>query len=365
MSLSVRGRNSSYLRGDLFEMNVGAETIEWLYGEQLKVDPEWSERIPNGFRWWADKHAQTIQVIGEDEGPDGDIGYLISVETDFLLLPALNGRPLNDRELIAINTFLMPFASMAGPVYDEYTRMLSLCSLVRIHEGIREWMNPLISVAAVLQIGEARIMAGTMAEALGAEQAISGHPQHGERPEPDEMAEVIATIIAPRGEQPCRWSVAEFTAAVEQYMQQPPSLLASAGGLGFTVEFPYGDQSSLCQVSGDQPHPRYGNGLFLLQSFPTPNLSESEGARLALTLNGEELGHKPNGYGFGSYTYRDNTIHFTAFLPNAVYRRGLLPNIYFTCAQRARAMSIRLANSDWKPESFDIRHSGIGSMLFP
>jgi hypothetical protein len=35
-------------------------------------------------------------------------------------------------------------------------------------------------------------------------------------------------------------------------MMQPPSIGATNGGLGFTVEFPFGDESSLCQVMGDQ-----------------------------------------------------------------------------------------------------------------
>ena len=55
-------------------------------------------------------------------------------------------------------------------------------------------MSRLISVAAVLQIGEARIMASELAEAVHAKQATSGHPEHGMRPCPDEMAGVIEAL---------------------------------------------------------------------------------------------------------------------------------------------------------------------------
>ena len=55
-------------------MNTGMKTIEWLFNEQLKVDDKWSVRTPNGFRWWADKNEQTVEVIGQETGPDGDIG---------------------------------------------------------------------------------------------------------------------------------------------------------------------------------------------------------------------------------------------------------------------------------------------------
>jgi hypothetical protein len=135
-------------------------------------------------------------------------------------------------------------------------------------------------------------------------------------------------------------------------MQKPPSLLATSDGSGVTVEFPYGDRSSLCEAKGNAPHPRHGNGLLLLQSFPVSVSSDSDGIKLALSLNRVELTEKPLGYGFGSYCYRDKIIHFTSFLPNAAYRKGLLPNIYFACGNRAREMSIRLMGSDWTPESF-------------
>ena len=49
------------------------------------------------------------------------------------------------------------------------------------------------------------------------------------------------------------------------------------------------------------------------------------------------------GYGLGSYVYADGTIHFTAFIPNALHKPGLLANLYFSCAARAQAMESRFA----------------------
>jgi hypothetical protein len=118
-----------------------------------------------------------VEVVGQETGPDGEIGYFVSVRTE--LLRSLH---LGDHELERTNALLMAFASMAGPVYDQESKTLSLCSLVRVHEAISNWMNLFISVAAVLQIGEARIIASEFAKALGAEEAWSGHPCHGMRP---------------------------------------------------------------------------------------------------------------------------------------------------------------------------------------
>ena len=339
-------------------MNAGERTLEWLLREQLRVDAEWSVRTPKGFRWWADKHAQTIEVVGQEIGPDGELAYLVSVRTELL-----RSFSLGERELTAINAILMPFASMAGPVYDAQTKTLVLASLVRVHDGISQWMKGLISVAAVLQVGEARMIGTQLAAGLSAQEALSGPPGRGLRDEPDEMTEIIPELIAPLGKQPSRWSPDEFEETVDEYMNQPPALLANSGGAGFTVEFPWSDQSSLCRAMADQRHPRYGNGLLLLQSFPVTAKSDSEGAKLALSLNRVELTERPMGYGFGSYVYRDDTLHFTAFLPNALYQPGLLPNIYFSSAQRAREMSKRMTGTDWTQASFSPRRSAIGRAM--
>jgi hypothetical protein len=318
-------------------VNTGEQTIEWLYHEQLKINDEWAIRTPNGFKWWADKNVQTIEVIGEETGPNGEIASLISIRTDFLC-----NLELTDHSLAAINALLMVFAAMAGPVYDAEKHTLELCSLVRVHPGISTWMNSLLSVAAVLQIAEARLMANEVARVLGAQEAVCGHPEHGIRQDPDQMVGVVAGLIVPMGKEPCKWSAKDFQDLVDQYMQGPPSLGSSADGPGCVAEFPYGERSSLCLIRADQPHPRYGSGLFLLQSFPVGEMSDAEGAKLALSLNTDELTVKPSGYGFGSFVYRDESVHFTSFLPNATYGAGLLPNIYFANANRAREMAIRL-----------------------
>ena len=118
-------------------------------------------------------------------------------------------------------------------------------------------------------------------------------------------------LVAEAGAKPSPWCDEEFNQAVSQYMQQPPALLATSGGKGLTVEFPYSAGSSLCEMQGDQAHPRIGSGLFLLQSFPVEPMSDASGTRLALELNSEELEHRPSGYGLGSYCYRDGCIRFT------------------------------------------------------
>jgi hypothetical protein len=184
---------------------------------------------------------------------------------------------------------------MAGPVYNEKAETLSLCSLVRVHESIRDWMSPLISMAALLQIAEARIMAPELAKFLRAQSVESGHPVNGARSSPDELAGIVTNLIAPVGKLPSKWPENEYEHAVEDHMRPPVCLLATNGGLGFTAEFPCGKSSSLFRAIGSEHHPRYGNGLLLIQSFRTGDLPEEKAIRFALSLNTSELTKKSDG----------------------------------------------------------------------
>lgn len=333
----------------------GEQSIDWLFHEQLRVDEQWAIQLPSGFRWWPDQQAQTIEISRTVSGPDDELGYVVSVHTELL-----RGAVLDDQRLGLLNDLLMQAASMAGPVYDRQQRTLSLQSSVRLHAGISHWMNPLISVAAALQISEARALGPGLARALGAEVATSTHPSSGVRPEADEIAGLAELLFVPIGQGPSRWSETEFLEAVNQHMQGPPALLATGGGAGATVEFPFGDSSALCQMLADQRHPVYGSGLLVLESYPVSPPSVAEGVLVALELNDVEMrADGPFGYGFGSYSFKD-TLRFASFYPNAMYKPGLLPNLYYASAGRARHLAQMFTGEDWNEDSFNPRRSAMG-----
>ena len=56
-------------------------------------------------------------------------------------------------------------------------------------------------------------------------------------------------------------------------------------------------------------------------------------------------------------------ICFTGFVPNALHQQVVLPNLYYSCAERARAASIRLTGTDWTAESFTPERSATGRMM--
>ena len=312
-------------------MDAGKQTVEWLYSEQLKVDDRWAVRTPDGFRWWADKHAQTIEVIGQDAaGPDWPEGYFVAVSTELL-----RSVDMDHHMLSVVNEHLMMLASMSGPVYYDDERLLSLCSLVRVSAEISPWLNPLIGMASVLQLSEARLLSSRLASLLDAEVAISGHPANGLRAMPDELMDFVGQVLVPTGRAPSRWPAAEFEEVVHSCVATGAAPSAELSGVGFTVKVPCGGEASLCEIRADVAHPYYGSGLFLLQHMPLAPPTESEGVGFALALNDVELTQAPLGYGFGSYAWKNGMIYFTSFLPNALYRPGLLPNVYASCVQRA------------------------------
>lgn len=326
-------------------MNPGKNTLNWLKNEQLRIDPEWMIETPKGLTWWPGRHAQHIEVVGRETASNGDVADYVRIRTDFLRNCQLNSRLNVGIELIMKN------CTMAGPVFDKQSGELSLCSVVRVHEGIWGWMAPLLSVAAMLQILEAQNLAPMVAERAGVESAESGHPENGIREEPDELIGGFAATLEGAGAEESRWRAPEFQSAVDLYMQQAPALLASSGGAGLTVEFPYGDFSSLCQFKGDEAHPILGNGLLLRQTFPFHNLEENKTTHAALEMNRGELSKCRSGYGFGSYRHDGRCLHFTCFIPNAAYRAGFLPSLYFACAARAQALSAVFTKNDWSAPS--------------
>ncbi|MDB2496380.1 hypothetical protein N9X25_04455 [Verrucomicrobiales bacterium] len=324
-------------------MTAGIDILKWLHDEQLQIDPEWSVRGEEGFTWWPHRFAQRIEIADSKETEDSGHLDLVRVSTD--VLEDVN---LKEEGLRRLNALALPFASLAAFFHDGETRTLQLVSSAWVHEGNRGWIEPILSVAATLQLHEAEGHASGLARFLDGKAHHSGHPESGLRESPDEITGIIEKLVLPLGSGPSSWEDAEFADTCERYMQQPPCLLANAGGSGFTAEFPWGEVSSLLQVTAGDSHPSYGSGLLLRQRFPFSAEGEAELVRVALDLNEADVSRgAADAYGFGSYCVDGGDLVFVAFYPNAAHRVGVLPNLYFTSAARARFVSSIFLEDDW------------------
>lgn len=328
--------------------NVAEQIIDWLYNEQLQIEEQWSYLLPVGFTWWADQYAQTVEFVREETGPSGETGYLVCVRTELL-----REIDLDETALAQINALPMRCAAMAGPVYDPAARRLDLWSLVRVTDDNGDWMRYFLAAAAVTQLAEARMLAPELAEAVGALPATSDHPESGPRTVPGRMASAAGAFVR-SGDQPCAWSQAEFSDLLTRIDKQRPAVSAAVEGLRLSVELPFGDQTSSLRVIGDQPHPLYGNGLLVVQSFPVAVDSELDGIRLALSLNAADLTREPPGYGLGSYSFTDGAIHFSGFVPNALHKPGLLANLYFSASARNQRMVSRFVEGRWDGGTYSL-----------
>jgi hypothetical protein len=230
-------------------------------------------------------------------------------------------------------------SAMTGVVYDEEQRTLSLHSLAAVTDENAPWMRSLLGAAAMMQIAEARAIAPQLAGVVGGAVAAAGHPEKGPRPEPAPLVGAVYDLLVAPGAEECRWTQEEFKEAFEQGVDQPPASSARLEDNGIVAQVPVGGEFTvICRMLSSEPHPRYGNGLFVLQQFPLSPPTEEDGIGLALALNAVELAQRPFGYGFGSYAARKKDFYFLSFLPNAVYVPGLLLNLYWSCVQRVQAV---------------------------
>ena len=296
-------------------MNAGTRAIEWLFAEQLKVDRHWAVRTPEGFRWWADKQEQRIEIVGEMEGgPDGAVGYLVRVQTDVLREVELDADNLS-----AINGAVMSFASMSGLVHDEEARTLSLSSLARVWDQNEAWLNPFISMAAVLQIGEARMLAPQLATQLGAEVAISGHPDHGLRARPDEMAGRHRVAHHPH-----RQGTRGLGGRGVRERRQGVRVRAGhdLGDARRRRVHRRGRRSATCpraaRSSRAHATPSTAPACSSCSSCRCPRRPSRKAPGSRSPSTSIELAREPLGYGFGSYAWRDRWMYFVSFFPNAL-----------------------------------------------
>lgn len=146
------------------------------------VDAEWATPIEGGFRWWAHRLDQRITVTERPfaDPDDGMSEALLRAETT--VLRNVTDQNAVVRLLAEVNQRAGTFAFCYLPARREVVAV-STAAMVGWYEPTFQWF----SHAAMVQIGQAERWADALAAELGAETAVSGHPESRSRPEPDEM----------------------------------------------------------------------------------------------------------------------------------------------------------------------------------
>lgn len=307
--------------------DVGVELVEHLFRE-MQIDEEWAVRRDRGFTWWAGALAQRVWA----EPAFDDLGVELSrvhVQTD--VLQGVRGDPSQFERLGATTGF----ATMNGLLLGE--GVVRLAASIFVHEGTLEMWKHLLTVAALLQVIEAHMSAGAMAELVGAAPAVSEHPISGLRVIQDDMLNVIRDAFAPLGERPSMFVGGDFESAERAFGRQH-SVLTTASSSGLTSELPFGPETALVEMRTDVENPRLGNGLMVLLSLPLSFAAESR-FRIALDLNRRELGEMTRTPFLGSWCphpTQNRTLTHVSFFPNACALPGLPVTLLQYTASRAK-----------------------------
>jgi hypothetical protein len=202
-----------------------------------------------------------------------------------------------------------------------------------------KWAQDLATSAIALQAAEGHGKVAALAELLKGKVDSTCHPRSGERCVPDDMLNVIEHVFMPHGQRASPFTEAEF----QSVLNTRPGVLASGGGAGLTVEFPFVGgmpagfsrdlETALLQATGTQENPQLGSGALLRLSLPLGGAPERLD-HMAQSMNYAETQDWTGAPLLGAWCTDERLgLTFVSFLPTFIYRPGLL-NVMVQYAER-------------------------------
>jgi hypothetical protein len=314
------------------------ELVSYLRESVLNVDSIWSVERPGGFSWWPHNQRQDIFIDRQRTEKDGAMLSRLVVSTEIGRI----GKPTDtESELVSS---LAGLATLSGIVCEKQS--LRLHSHAWIEQSNLPLYKIVLGLVAGLQIHEAAVFSNALEQSGLATPAATPHPINGFRHEPDEIASIVETVIAPIGQRETPWPDEMFKELRAQYLDGPPCLLASADENGICAEFPFGAESSLLQANNNQTHPIIGKGLWVLNSFGLEEIPEGSPIN-PLAMNSWEIENADQPF-FGSWcAAKDGRLDFVTFVPNAISQLAAAKTFFLSGIGRARRMSIKWLGDDW------------------
>jgi hypothetical protein len=275
--------------------------------------------------------------------------------------------------------------SLSAYVWNPETKKISLRSSAYFHSQNFPWLSQFFLAAVSLQAAEAHVQPDALAKLIGGEVDGSAHPKNGFREKRDEMLDVITLMYAPEGNNPSRFTKADFHTTMK--LKPNPWLMATESEEGLTAEFPFPGcmpPTALLEVDNETKHPQLGSGLFILLRLPL-KLRGANVDSLASQLNLAELRNPTRTHFMGSWCVDSprnvklaqlglllmgeslpvgilekgakETLSFCSFIPSVCHRPGLLENIVYSMGYRTMWANEYLASEEGVPAEFGPRHS--------
>ena len=315
-------------------------------------------RGPKGFDWLPGSHLVSVSAVQYDlndptylmlQGMGGtnprEDGVRLSVTTRLLAdFPFKNSRAvkfLNAMAPMLSSTYSLvypPQALIDAANEPECPYDLELFSSVYIDPNLVGWLPNFFAQMTIMQPIDAELRGYRLPEMLGGGQPAFEDGR--KREELDDILEVADQIFAPAGVQQSRWRGSDEFAIFAENFGRSEDCFANGDPTGLTAEVPFGNGSALIQCMTDQAHPQLGNGLLVTLQLPHNATDQADGGAAALNFfEARAWTEVPN---LGCWHSRDTgsargtvPAHST-FIPNALYRPGLIQNFVFWEVGRAR-----------------------------
>lgn len=307
--------------------DTSVSLLDHIY-EQMQIDEACGVREKRGFTWWGHRLAQRIWV----EAPRDFVGQLIAklhIETDLW-------KNVEDTENVRGKLSVCNrHAILSAFVLDPKQGTVRLhASLYFTDENVNTVQGLAVHIAAI-QGADANIKADGLASQLNATVNESHHPMNGWRSQPDDMLNVIEQVYARLGKEPSRFLEVDFERLAA--MDPAPWVVATADADGLTAEFPFfGNEpapvtalqgktkswTAFLEVETTARHPQLGNGILLRLILPI----DAD----PMLLNSAEAQEWTGFNQLGAWFHDNRGVSFVTFIPNAVFRVGLLENFIGT-----------------------------------
>ena len=258
--------------------DIGLRAVDGLF-EQLRVDDEWSTREDRMFSWLAHRLQQTVRA--SPPFTEGSL-VLVRLEAHTVVVDKVTADKKSVNRLLAV---LNRHSLGSAYSYDPAAAQVTASTGAWIHEETIEWRLPQFAAFAVLQLCVAEAEAAYIAAKTGGVIAERQHPVSGRRNEPDDMLNLLDTLVAREGRKPSRFRDKWDMENMEHIVRHSP-ITATWGSTekGLAVEVAFGTSTSLTELKAEEPHRRAGAGITIRTRLPL-SLTEDEAATYANAFN--------------------------------------------------------------------------------
>jgi hypothetical protein len=297
-----------------------------------------------GFDWLPGSHTVRVRV-DEDRPESPQPGrFRITIFTDFLRSVPVQSDKFA-RSVGLMSKFLSSGYSLVYPPFDIWRKHfkgqpaeMQLFSSAYVYQDTAGWLSSFLAQMAIMQPINAEIRSTTAPEMFG-----GGVPAFAEGSKKGSISDILnlaETMFVPEGKKNSKWGGSdEFEQFAGKYAKN--DVCFGLGDTeGMTLETPFGADSAIMRFKTNQQHPQLGNGLLITTQIRSSQRFEDVCIEAA-GLNFLESRVWTDFPQFGCWHPEETSADradwaHTCFVPNALFRPGLVANFVFWAIARVQ-----------------------------